>query len=137
MAEDAHLRIEVVSAEGKPLEPKANASKFVHQCGVIVRDTVPISVQEWHKPTKVEGGSYVSDRLKDVLWDKLIAHFTLPALDSPEKTTAMTNKVKHFALKKMAEQFNNYKNRLYREYVRKNKVPDFSGTLGRQRDHWK
>ena len=108
----------------------------MHQCGVTVRDTVPISVQEW-KPAKVAGVSYVNERLKDVLWDKLIAHFTLPVLDSPGKTTAMTNKVKHFALKKMAEQFNNYKNRLYREYVKNKKAPDFSGTLERQRDHWK
>ena len=86
MAKDAHLRIEVVSPEGKPLEPKANANKFVHQCGVIVRDNVPISVREWNKPAKVEGVSYVNDRLKDVLWDKLIAHFTLPVLEDKVKT---------------------------------------------------
>src|SRR5664279_1541068 len=110
MAEDAHLPIELVYPEGKPLLPKANANKFVHQCGVIVRDNVPISVREWNKPTKVKGVSYVDNRLKDVLWDKLIAHFTLPVLDSIAKTNDMREKVKHFALKKMAEQFNKYKN---------------------------
>ena len=135
MAEDAHLRIEVVSPEGKPLEPKTNASKFVHQCRVIVRDTIPISVQEWNKPAKVEGVSYVEERTKDVLWNKLIAHFTLPILDDEVKTKAMTDKVKHFALKKMAEQFNKYKNRLYRAYVLDKKAPDFTGTLERQRTH--
>ena len=86
--------------------PKANANKFVHQCGVIVGDNVPISVREWNKPAKVEGVSHVDDRLKEVFWDKLIAHFTQPVLDSEARTKAMTDKVKHFALKKTAEQFN-------------------------------
>ena len=49
----------------------------------------------------------------------------------------MTKKVKHFALKKMSEQFNNYKNRLYHDWVSKNKVPDFTGALENQRAHWK
>ena len=42
-----HLIIEVVSSQGKPLLPETNANKFVHQCGVVVRDNVAISVQEW------------------------------------------------------------------------------------------
>ena len=54
MVGDAHLPIEVISADGKLLEPKANAAKFVHQCGVIVRDNVDISIQEWVKPAKLE-----------------------------------------------------------------------------------
>ncbi len=52
------------------------------------------------------------------------------------KTKSMTDKVKHFALKKMAEQFNKYKNRLYRDYVKDKKAPNFTGTLERQRAHW-
>ena len=131
MAADAHLTIEVISADGKPLEPKANAARFVHQCGVVVRDNVPISIQEWVEQKNLEGASYVSDRTKDVLWDKLRAKLTLPVLDCLEKTKDMTKKVKHFALKKMAEQFNNYKNRLYRDWVSKKKVPDFTGALER------
>ena len=81
MAADAHLIIEAVAADGKPTEPKANASKFVHQCGVVVRDNVPISIQEWNEPKKLEGDmkpDWVSVRTKDVLWAKLIAKFTLP-----------------------------------------------------------
>ena len=88
MAEDAHLTIELVSPDGKPLLPRANANTFVHQCGVIVKDNVPISVREWNKPAKVEGVSFVNDRCKTVLLDKLISHFTLPVLDSPSKTNA-------------------------------------------------
>ena len=38
MAEDAHIPIEVISPEGKPLLPKANTIKFVHQCGVHYRE---------------------------------------------------------------------------------------------------
>ena len=84
-----------------------NANKFVHQCGVVVRDNVAISIQEWNKPKKLEGVSYVDDRSKNDLWDKLIAHFTLPIFqDNAAKTIAMRKAVKHFALKKMAEQFN-------------------------------
>ena len=40
--------IEVVSATGRPLEPEAHYTKFINQCGVVVRDSVPITVQEWH-----------------------------------------------------------------------------------------
>ena len=95
------------------------------------------SVQEWHKPKKLEGVSYVDDRSKDDLWNRLIAHFTLPVFEGDAaKTIAMRKAVKHFALKKMAEQFNKYKNRLYRAYVKDKKAPDFTGTLERQRAHW-
>ena len=134
----AHFRIDVVSADGKPLEPPKSASKFVHQCGVVVRDNVPISLQEWNKQKNIEGDNYyVSIRTKNVLWEKLRAHLTLPVLDCPERTEAMMNKVKHWAMKKMAEQFNNWRNRLYRDWVEKKKAPDFTGTLERQRAHWK
>ena len=52
------------------------------------------------------------------------------------KTKAMMDKVANFALKKMAQQFNNYKNMLYCEWDTKKKVPDFTGTRERQRPHW-
>jgi len=118
------------------LLPKQNATKFVHQCGVVVRDNIPISTPLWYKPANPEGVTYVSETAKNDLWDKLIAHFTLPVLDTIEETQKMTIKVKHFALKKMAEQFNKYKNKLYRQYVKDNKAPEFTGTLERQRAHW-
>ena len=61
-----------------------------------------------------------------MLWENLIAHFTLPVFNDDEaKTKAMRDLVKHFALKKMAEQFNKYKNRLYHAYVKDKKAPDF------------
>ena len=44
--------------------------------------------------------------------------------------------VKHFALKKMAEAFNAYKKRLWKEYQKKNRVPIFEGPLEKQKQHW-
>ena len=122
------------------MEPAKNAFKFTHQCGVVVRDNVPISIQEWVKQ-KDETISYVSDRMKDVLWSKVISHFTLPVFDSPEATQACLDAVKHYSLKKMAEQFNNYKKRLYAQYQDKMEedpefIPEFTGTLEMQRSHW-
>ena len=102
MGKDEHLTITSVNSQGKPLLPLMNANKFVHQCGVVVRDNVAISVQEWNKPKKLEGVSYVDNRSKDLLWDKLIAHFTLSVFENDEaKTKAMRAAVKHFTLKKM------------------------------------
>ena len=61
-----HLTIEFVNLEGKPVLPKANAVTFVHQCGVVVRNNVPIYIREWNKPKKegMEDVSYVDERLK-------------------------------------------------------------------------
>ena len=61
-----------------------------------------------------------------MLWDTLIANFTLPKLETAELTQAMTLKVKHWALKKMAEQFKNFKKTLYSNYVRKEKTSRIS-----------
>jgi hypothetical protein len=49
-----------VTADGKPLAPIENVKKFTNQCGVIVRDTIPIIIQEWNKP-KEGGVSFVDD----------------------------------------------------------------------------
>ena len=46
MAPGEHLIIEVVYPTGEPTAPKHVATKFTNQCGVIVRDLIPISVQE-------------------------------------------------------------------------------------------
>jgi hypothetical protein len=51
---EVHLVIEAVSASGEPTHPKANATKFVNEYRVLVRDHIPISTQEWHEPKKVK-----------------------------------------------------------------------------------
>ena len=94
LGDNERFKIEEVAADGKPIHPAQNANRFISQCGVIVRDSIPISIQEWNKP-KADGVSYVDDRSKDELWNTLMTNFTL----SPE----VEQKVKAWALKKMAQ----------------------------------
>ena len=124
---------------GKPVLPKKNVTTFVHQCGVVVRNNVPICIQEWNQPKKegMENVSFVNKRLKDVLVEKLLANFILPVLkDDPVETAAIRKRVEQFALKKMAEMFNKYKNRLWKAYEKKGDVPVFGGALEKQKHYW-
>ena len=97
----------IKTSTGEPLEPRKNATKFKNKCGVIVRDQIPISVQEWKKPAKGDraGVTFVDKRAKDVLWTTLMEHFTLP----DNLTDADLKKVRNYALKKMAIAFNTFK----------------------------
>ena len=95
---------------------------------MVVRDIVPISIQEWNKKNDPEV-SYVQDRQKDDLWTLLMTNFNLP----PE---ADQNKVKAFALKKMAELFKNWKKDLNKKFVEKDKTPEFIGPYEKLKDHW-
>ena len=99
MRQDERFTIEEVGRDGQPIAPKRSRDTFIHQCGVVVRDSVPISIQEWNKKKDPEV-SYVQDRQKDDLWTSLMTNFSLPPEADP-------NKVKAFALKKIAELFKN------------------------------
>jgi hypothetical protein len=71
-------------------DPTATTKAFVSQCGVVVRDKIPIIVREWNKPSKPEDGvSFVHDRSKEGLWEPLMSHFTLPVLETEALTEAM------------------------------------------------
>ena len=73
---------------------------------------VPIIVAEWNQPKKANiGAKYLEERIKDTLWDSILASFTLPA-DFPQKRK---DKVKEWTLSKMAQQFNNWKNGLWKK----------------------
>ena len=110
--------IDAIKENGEPLAPKKNADKFTRQCRVIVRDQIPISVQEWNKPGKGDQGvTFVDERAKDLLWESLMSHFTLP----DHLTDADREKVKKSALKKMAIAFNNHKKRIWAKYVAEGK----------------
>ena len=137
--------IDVISPKGKPLEPEEAYTKFINQCGVVVRDNVPITVQEWNEPKKARlGFSFVDKRTKKDCWRKLMEHFILP----PEfnKRDEFGNEipggrerrrlVKEFALQKMAESFRNFKKFLARDYVSQNKTPDFNGQYEKLKDDW-
>jgi hypothetical protein len=46
---------------------------------VIVRDMIPITVQEWNEPNKAcLGDTFVNRKSKKDLWRKLMANFILP-----------------------------------------------------------
>ena len=126
------FRIEELAADGEPLTPDHVNKKFTKQCGVIVRDYVPIVVHEWHKTNDPEL-RYVSDIAKDNLWIKLMANFILPAPEDPEQTA----KVKEWALRKMGECFKNWKKRLNNLFILKDKTPDWDNDgYAKIRPHW-
>ena len=129
MKEHEKYRIEKIAANGAPELPAAVFQKYVKQCGVLVRDHIPITVQEWIKPKEAVGVLYVGDKAKENLFEKMMDNFTLSApevtqddldenpdedpdmiLDRKEK--AILKKLKEFTLKKMAEQFKSWKKRL-------------------------
>ena len=79
-----HYTITNISPLGEPLEPINVAKKFVKQCGVMVRDRVPITVREGHKPKGVEDNEYVAERYKDGVLNDLMPHFTLPECEEED-----------------------------------------------------
>ena len=128
------MSIDVVADDGQPLKPEDICRKYVTQCGVLVRDTITITIAEWNKPKKAnDGASYVEQRIKDLLWDTLLTHFSLPQ-GLPEKKKA---KVKEWALKKMATQFQTWKKKLWKTYVAaEEQDPEFTGSLVKIQEHW-
>ena len=126
--------IESIKPSGEPLTPKNIANKFVRQFGVLVKDQLPISIQEWKEPkTKHPGVTWVDDRAKKDLLKSLMEHFTLP----DHFIEAYVEKVKAAALKKMAIAFNTHKKTVWANYLAaERKTPEFKGTLEKQREQW-
>ena len=108
---------------------------FRHQCGVLVRDNIPISVRDWLKRKGANEGDYVSDRCKDMLWNELMTHFTLPEQEDPADMEKSTKQVKSWTLKKMAELFRAWKKRVWSKYKSKKTPPVFEGYLAKQANH--
>ena len=52
LKEGVKYNIDAIKTNGEPIEPKNIANKFIHQCRVLVKDQIPISIQEWKKPAK-------------------------------------------------------------------------------------
>ena len=103
MRSDERFEITAIARDGEPIEPIQTKNAFVAQCGVLVRDKIPISIQQWYKPAKDEDAevSYVNDMQKEDLWTELKANFTLPPEEDPEKPVK-EQLIKSCALKKMA-----------------------------------
>jgi hypothetical protein len=95
---------------------KEHATKFVNQCRVIVRDTIPITVQEWNEPKKARvGASFVDVRAKKDLKKANCKFHSPPDYhkfdDDGNKILGGCERrrtVKEFAPKKMAEASRNY-----------------------------
>jgi hypothetical protein len=83
LADHQRFKIDEIKEDGEPIAPKENVHLFVNQCGVIIRDKIPITTREWNKP-KVDGVSYVDQRCKYLLWDTLLSHFNLPPEEEPK-----------------------------------------------------
>ena len=124
LKEGIKYNIDAIKDNGKPVEPKKNAGKFIRQCGVLVKDQLPISIQEWKRPAKpCPDLTFVDDRAKKLLWETLMSHFTL--LD--HFTAEDVEKVKNAALRKMAVAFNNHKKSIWAKYVEgEKKTPEFT-----------
>ena len=149
MKEHERYRIEKIAADGAPELPEDVLQKYVKQCGVLVRDHIPITVREWNKPHEAAGISYVGDKAKEALFKKMMANFTLPTpevyqdeLDENEedpelilerKKIALVKLVKAFTFRKMAQQFSNWKKRLHLDFIKKDKTPEIGRASCRER----
>ena len=89
---------------GEPGGP--NKTKFMHHCGYLVRDRLPISTREWKKKTNAPHISFVSNRDKTLIWNDVLEHFTLQ-IDGYDDINddELKELVQKWAMKKMATQF--------------------------------
>jgi hypothetical protein len=115
-------------ADGRPSAPAQAAKSFVRHSGWVVRDNVPVSKVYWRK-TRARGGddSFVPELEKEMLWTTILETFTLLA--------GTENIAKQWTLKKMVEQFKNFKGDLYKKYILKGQTPNFD-IFPKLRDHW-
>ena len=133
MRSDETFEITAIARDGKPIEPIRTRDAFRAQCGVLVRDKIPISIQQWLKPKNEDPEvSYVSDMQKEDLWTTLKANFTLPPEEDPEQPVKEQLIMSH-ALKKMAELFRRWKNEL-KTFVNKEETPEFTGRFEKIKD---
>ena len=106
-----------VDAEGCPCAPEAASTKFVAQCGVVVRTRIPITTRLWKSSNPEEQQHDVPPHQKEMLWTELKDMFTFPDGVNEEL-------VKQCALKKMALAFATFKKKLFSNYIKKDKEPD-------------
>ena len=135
MSSDEKFEIIEIAPDGESIEPIRTRKAFSAQCGVLVRDKIPISIHQWYKPKKEDPEvPYVNDMQKDDPWTALKANFTLPPEEDPEKPVK-EELIKSCALKKMAELFRRWKKEL-NKFIKNNEKPEFKGRYEKIRDHW-
>ena len=54
MRQDERFTITAIARDGQPIEPIRTKEAFSAQCGVLVRDMIPISIELWNEPKKEE-----------------------------------------------------------------------------------
>jgi len=118
--------VEEFAQDGQPLSPREAATKYVNYCGYLVRDNVPISFQKW-RPSYDDDPLVVPKAQKAMLWASMKEKFNIPE--------ELQEKVEHWTLKKMGEQFRNHKKTLMRAFKKEGKVPNFE-THPTYRGHW-
>ena len=134
MSSDERFEIIEITPDGEPIEPIRTKCAFSAQCGVLVRDKIPISIQQWYKPKEEDPEvSYVNDMQKDDLWTELKANFTLPPEEDPEKPVK-EQLIKSCARKKMATLFRRWRKEL-NKFVDKEKTREFIGKYEKIKDH--
>ena len=123
MSSDEKFEIIEIAHDGESIEPIRTRKAFFAQCGVLVRDKIPISIHQWYKPKDDDPEiSYVTDRQKDDLWTSLKENFTLLPEEDRNKPV-IEPRVKACALKKMADLFRRWKKELKSKFVDKGKTP--------------
>ena len=134
MRSDERFEITAIARDGQPIEPIRTKEAFAAQCGVLVRDKIPISIHQWYNSKNYDPEvSYVNDMQKNDLWTELKSNFTLPPEEDPEKPVK-EQLIKSHALKKMEDLFRRWKNEL-KTLVDKEKTPEFNGRYEKTRDH--
>nr|AAT81759.1 hypothetical protein [Oryza sativa Japonica Group]ABF97407.1 transposon protein, putative, CACTA, En/Spm sub-class [Oryza sativa Japonica Group] len=101
-----------VSPKGEPLAPKTARAKFSSQCGIIVREKIPITVKDW---------DHVSNGDKEVLWKELKKIFQFPDGSEAAWDDFLT-------LKNSPEEIQ--RSQKYAELAKKNKFPHRLGSTG-------
>ena len=132
-----YILTEFDTASGEVKGP--NAHKFVHHCGYLVRDRIPISIREWKKKPSASDVSYVSDVDKNILWKAVTDHFMIRADAYPDVSREeLEETVKECTMRKMAQLFQNWKKHLYNTYVKTNTRPNFNekGPISKAAPHW-
>src|SRR3954469_14805279 len=133
---DEKFTITGIRNDGESIEPSRTKDAFSSQCGVLVRDFIPISIHQWNKPKSEDPEvSFVTDRQKDELCNTLKANFILPPKENQENPV-IEPLIKTHALKKMAELFRRWKNDLKVKFVDKRKTPIFTRQYEKIKDHW-
>jgi hypothetical protein len=78
--------------------------------------------QHAHQVQRMEGKAdnphVVPDSVKNLLWEEILKHFTLPECVEPAN-------VKRWTLTRMATQFQKFKQQLEKDYIKKNRTPNW------------